>query len=195
MITISQFSKERIVSLLHCDPDKVHVIYCGISDTFRRAGDISEAECEKVRQKYSLPPGYFLCLSTLEPRKKYAASAAGVSGAAGRGKTQPGSGAGRKEGWKIENLLQQIQKEHEMEKSDDNDMPGVQMTGFVDEEDLPVLYQMADCFVFPSLYEGFGIPPLEAMQMGTVVISSDAPAMKEVLGDGAYYFQNNNKEI
>ena len=101
--------------------------------------------------------------------------------------------AGRK-GWKIENLLQQIQKEHEMEKSDDNDMPGVQMTGFVDEEDLPVLYQMADCFVFPSLYEGFGIPPLEAMQMGTVVISSDAPAMKEVLSDGAYYFQNNNKE-
>ena len=65
-------------------------------------------------------------------------------------------------------------------------------TGFVDDEDLPSVYKMAKLFAFPSQYEGFGIPPLEAMACGTRVISSDAASMPEILGDAAVYFKNQN---
>ena len=68
------------------------------------------------------------------------------------------------------------------------------MTGFIDDEDLPYVYHMADCFIFPSIYEGFGMPPLEAMTVGTMVISSDAASLPEVLGKAASYFHSGNKE-
>ena len=68
-------------------------------------------------------------------------------------------------------------------------------TGYVDDEDLPGLYAGAQALVFPSLYEGFGMPPLEAQASGvSKVLSSDAPALCEVLGDTAMYFKNNDKQ-
>ncbi len=67
-------------------------------------------------------------------------------------------------------------------------------TGFVDDADLPAIYRGAEWFVFPSKYEGFGIPPLEAMACGTPVISSDAASLPEVLGDAAVYFRSEDKE-
>jgi glycosyltransferase involved in cell wall biosynthesis len=68
---------------------------------------------------------------------------------------------------------------------------GVNFPGFVPDDDLDVLYKNAELYVFPSLYEGFGIPPLEAMARGVAVASSDHECMKEVLGDAAYYFDAN----
>ena len=65
-------------------------------------------------------------------------------------------------------------------------------TGYVEENDLADIYRHSKLFVFPSLYEGFGIPPLEAMAVGCPVLSSDADAMKEVLSGEVEYFQNNN---
>ena len=68
-------------------------------------------------------------------------------------------------------------------------------TGFVDDEDLPGLYAGSQAFVFPSIYEGFGMPPLEAQACGvTKVLSSDAPALCEVLGNTAMYFKNDDKD-
>lgn len=69
------------------------------------------------------------------------------------------------------------------------------VTGFIEDEDLPYVYHMADCFIFPSIYEGFGMPPLEALAVGTMVISSDALSLKEVLGGAASYFQLGNKQM
>ena len=63
--------------------------------------------------------------------------------------------------------------------------PRVHFTGFVEEEDLPALYNGADLFVFPSLYEGFGLPPLEAMACGTPVVTSNTSSLPEVVGDAA----------
>ena len=65
-------------------------------------------------------------------------------------------------------------------------------TGFIDDEDLPSIYAGAKLFVFPSKYEGFGIPPLEAMAAGCPVLSSDAASLPEVLGDAASYFESEN---
>ena len=87
--------------------------------------------------------------------------------------------AGRK-GWKMDELLEGIE-------------PSVKdkifFTGFIEDEDLPVIYGNAEFFVFPSMYEGFGIPPLEAMACGTPVLSSNAASLPEVLGDAAVYFK------
>lgn len=71
-------------------------------------------------------------------------------------------------------------------------MNRIRVTGFVEDEDLPLLYSNADWFVFPSKYEGFGIPPLEAMGMGCPVLSSDAASLSKVLGDAAVYFKNDS---
>ena len=68
------------------------------------------------------------------------------------------------------------------------------MTGFIEDEDLPYVYHMADCFIFPSIYEGFGMPPLEAMAVGTMTISSDAASLPEALGNAAAYFNPYDKE-
>ena len=90
--------------------------------------------------------------------------------------------AGRK-GWKMDELLSSI---------DDSVKDRLYFTGFVDEEDLPEVYAMADFFVFPSMYEGFGMPPLEAMACGTPALSSDAASLPEVLGNAAVYFKSND---
>ena len=90
--------------------------------------------------------------------------------------------AGRK-GWLMDDLLSNLDKEI---------VDRIHFTGFVDDDLLPYVYRNAQVFVFPSVYEGFGVPPIEAMSMGIPVISSDAASLPEVLGDAAYYFENRN---
>ena len=90
--------------------------------------------------------------------------------------------AGRK-GWKMDDFLKGYNAKF---------LQHIHFTGFVDDEDLPTIYSGASWFVFPTKYEGFGIPPLESMACGTPVISSDAASMPEVLGNSAIYFENNS---
>ena len=71
---------------------------------------------------------------------------------------------------------------------------GVRHLGYVEEADIPGLYRLASAFVYPSFYEGFGIPPLEAMSKGCPVVSSDKTCMPEVLGDAALYFNPDNED-
>ena len=92
--------------------------------------------------------------------------------------------AGRK-GWKIEKLLNGI---------DEKVVSNIVFTGFIEDEDLGMVYTCAKGFIFPSIYEGFGIPPLEAMACNTVVVSSDATSLPEVLGEAAIYFSSDDKE-
>ena len=91
---------------------------------------------------------------------------------------------GRK-GWKVEKLLERLSKQ----SRDD-----IRLTGFVDDQDLPDIYRLASCFVFPSIYEGFGIPPLEAISCGTQTIVSNIEVLKEVMGQATLYFKSNDKE-
>jgi glycosyltransferase involved in cell wall biosynthesis len=70
----------------------------------------------------------------------------------------------------------------------------VLLTGYISDEDLPVLYSAATAFVFPSLYEGFGLPPLEAMACGTPVLCSNASSLPEVVGDAALLFDPEEPE-
>ena len=168
--------------MLRVPDKKIRIIYCGLSENFLHP---QKLDLEVIREKYHLPEDYLLCLSTLEPRKNMQLLLKVYESLYREGKIRrPLALAGRK-GWKIEQMLTEIQEHGEIP---------VTVTGFIEDEDLPAIYKMAKCFVFPSIYEGFGIPPLEAMAMGVPVISSDSSCLPEILGDGAIYFRDQDEE-
>lgn len=183
IVTVSEFSKGRICSILHVKSENVIVIYNGISDQFN---DNAVEECEriKIKRKYSLPDNYVLCLSTLEPRKNLRLLLDAYALLYNEGVINEIVLAGRK-GWKMNDFLTGYSEEF---------LQHVHFTGFIDDADIAVIYKLAKVFVFPSLYEGFGIPPLEALACGTPVISSDAASMPEILGNKVSYFSSNNLE-
>lgn len=182
IITVSEFSKGRICKILRAKPENVFVVYNGISDQFNNS-ELTDEEKKRVEGKYNLPKDYVLCLSTLEPRKNLRLLLDAYSSLFHEGIIDEIVLAGRK-GWKMEDFLKGYPEEF---------LQHVHFTGFVDDEDLPAIYKLAKVFVFPSLYEGFGIPPLESLACGTPVISSDSASMPEVLGNNAVYFINDNK--
>ena len=195
LITISEYSRQRILahfggstkkdSRYRKLEEKILLAYCAVSEAFTECAQVTKEQEEELRRKYNLPRNYFLCLSTLEPRKNLQLLLKAYGNLLGKRREDVPSLvlAGRK-GWLMDELLADIE----------NKYPGkVVVTGFIEDADLPQIYRMADCFVFPSLYEGFGMPPLEALAVGTPVISSDAASMPEVLGDHAAYFASGNE--
>ena len=194
IITISKFTGNRIIKKFHYRKDKLILAYCGISDVFMnyvrdQKVPLSKEETNKrleIRHKYHLPEQYLLCLATLEPRKNLPFLVkAYVELQEEEALDIPLVLAGRKV-WKMDEFLNRIEDVYRRK---------IIVTGFIEDEDLPYVYHMADCFIFPSIYEGFGMPPLEALAVGTMVISSDALSLKEVLGGAASYFQLGNKQM
>lgn len=179
IITISDFSKQRIAERLKVCNERILCIGCGVDEQFKHK---EERKSQVLR--YDLPDEYILSLSTVEPRKniRLLLEAYQTAVVTENREMPPLVLAGRK-GWKAEHLLQQIDQEV---------LNKIRFTGFIDDADLPAIYSGAKLFVFPSLYEGFGIPPLEAMTCGTPVLSSDAASLPEVLGDAAHYFESEN---
>ncbi len=170
IITISESSKKDILSRYSVDEGKVQVIRLGVDTRFQPTG---ESEGAFAR---SLPERYILNIGTLEARKNLPRLLEAYAIARTRGMEQKLL-IGGASGWRLSNLARII----ETHKLEDH----VQFLGFVDDADLPLLYSKADFFVYPSLYEGFGMPILEAMACGTPVITSNCSSMPEVAGDGA----------
>ncbi|MEY8337974.1 glycosyltransferase family 1 protein [Lachnospiraceae bacterium 62-35] len=184
IITISKFSKARIVARLNYPKEKIWLIYCGVDKKFLNYVPNQERS-KRVREQYNLPEQYILSVSTLEPRKNLRLLISSYQKLILNGGIDiPLVLAGRK-GWKVDGLLNDI---------DDKVKDRILFTGFINDVDLPVIYGNAKLFVFPSMYEGFGIPPLEAMACGTRVLSSNTCSLPEVLGETAEYFENNDEE-
>lgn len=182
IVTISEFSKKRIIERLRYPESNILLVYCGIGEQFSDSADL-EKNYESVKTKYQLPNRYILSLSTLEPRKNVRLLIEAYQYMYKEQKIDiPIVLAGRK-GWKMDALLEGL---------DADVRDNIYITGFVEDVDLPYIYRNAECFVFPSMYEGFGIPPLEAIACGVPVLSSDAASLPEVLGDAALYFENGN---
>ncbi|WP_373218837.1 glycosyltransferase family 4 protein [Ruminococcus sp. 5_1_39BFAA] len=184
IITISEFSRQRIVDRLKYDKDKIWLIYCGVDEKFVNYVG-SEEKDEMIREKYNLPTEYILTLSTLEPRKNLTLLLDVYARLIAEGKTLPPLVLAGRKGWKMDNLLESYSQDVK---------DRLIFTGFVEDEDLPDVYGHALLFVFPSIYEGFGMPPLEAMACGTQVLSSDGTSLPEVLGNAANYFSNDDRE-
>ena len=169
----SQSTKDDLVELLGVAPDRIEVVYPGVEKRFRPIED--QALLEKVRKRYDLPPRFILGLGTLQPRKNFtrlieAFASLQVCKFASLHLVIAGG-----KGWLYEEIFATVEQLSLKKK--------VVFPGFVADEDLPALYNLADLFVFPSLYEGFGLPPLEALACGTPVITSDASSLPEVVGE------------
>lgn len=181
VITVSEFSKQRIIDILHVKEENIIVAYDGLSDTFSKFAYYSDKNDEVIK-KYKLPQKYILSLSTLEPRKNLQLLIMEYDKLLQDHAEYDLVLAGR-QGWLVDDLLSRVSSETKKH---------IHFTGFIDEDDLPYIYKNALLFVFPSLYEGFGVPPIEAMSMGVPVVCSDSSSLPEVCGDAAEYFKNND---
>ncbi len=173
IITISESTKRDIVRLFRYDGSRIHVTPLSVDRTFHP--NHSKSVISRVRNTYALPDQFILYLGTIEPRKNVAGIARAFSMLpAGLRKKYPLIIAGSK-GWYADSILAEIRA---LGISDE-----IRLTGFVDDADLAPLMSMAGLFVFPSLYEGFGYPVLEAMASGVPVITSTTSSLPEVIGD------------
>ena len=169
----SHATKDDVVELLGADPDRVHVVYPGSEAAFHPR---SEAQVQAFRHNNALVRPFVLFVGTLEPRKNVdvLVRAFGVvarDGFAGDLVLAGGSG------WGTEAIDAALAESPVRDR--------IRRIGYVKQEDLPYWYCAADLVVYPSSYEGFGIPVLEAMASGTPVITSNRSSLPEVAGDAA----------
>lgn len=157
--------------------DKVDVVPWGVDKKYRE--EISAQKKEEVRRKYGLPPRYVLHVGRMEPKKNIVQLVEAFFSATVVRKLPHRLVLAGPGGWGVKNLDRVINELGISEK--------VYKIGYVAEDDMPALYSMADVFCFPSLAEGFGLPVLEAMSVGTPVLTSDIMALKEVSGGNASY--------
>ncbi len=175
VLTDSRASKEDIVRHLRIPPERVQAIYLAADDIFRPVED--GGRLERVRDKYNLPPGYVLYLGGFDRRKNVPTLLKAFSRVvAGDLYLVVAGRLPEKDTAFFPDPRRWAQKLNLGER--------VVFTGWVAEEDKPALYSGALLFVFPSLYEGFGLPPLEALACGTPVVASRAGSLPEIVGEG-----------
>ncbi len=184
IVTISQFTKNELLKLGLCDEKKIEVIYNGVEEKFH---PVSHESFEAVATRYGLSfKKYFLFVGTLEPRKNLdTLLRAYLIYLQNSAHPLPLVLAGGM-GWRSEHFDDPLQKALRSGH--------VKKLGYVSENDLIHLYGGARAFVFPSYYEGFGLPPLEAMACGTPVIASSASSIPEVVGDAGLLVDPRDQE-
>ena len=175
-LAISQFTKNEIAELLHVVPDKVHVVPCACSSEMVRVVD--KDRLQKVRDKYTLPDDFVLFVGNFNPRKNLRRLIEAFELAKMHCGIRHQLVIAGEQGWKFdkEQVLSGLSHPED-----------VRFIGFVPDEDMPALYSEASLFAFPTLYEGFGIPVIEAQSCGIPVLTSNCSALPEVGGDGALY--------
>ncbi len=172
LIAISESTRQDTIRLLGVLPQKIISTPLGVTEDFRPVSDSMIRE--EVRQKYKLPEDYILYVGLVEPRKNLPLLIKSFKALVERGVHHQLVIVGRF-GWMYKEVLQQIEALGVKEK--------VQFTGYVPSQDLPMVYNLASVFVYPTLYEGFGLPALEAMACGTPVITSAISSLPEIVGD------------
>jgi glycosyltransferase involved in cell wall biosynthesis len=175
VIALSEYARGDILDSYHVNPEKVSVIPLAAPGHFRPVSD--EEELQRVRQTYGIEGDYILSVGAIQPRKNLSRLVAAYSHlrwAKPEGKLPKLVLVG-KCAWLYDETLRTI-KQLEVSNS-------VVLTGYVPQADLPALYSGALCFVYPSYFEGFGLPPLEAMKCGAPVIVGDRTSLPEVVGD------------
>jgi len=186
IVTISECSKADAVRLYQIDPARIRVIYEGVDTRFQPVAD--PTRLAQVRARYALPERYILYVGTIEPRKNLVALLEAFHVLRSRFHVSRFTFhaaqdtalklviAGQR-GWLYEGFFSKLR---ELGLEDEVVLPG-----YIADDDLPAVYSAASVFVFPSLYEGFGLPPLEAMACGTPVVCSSASSLPEVCDEAA----------
>jgi len=174
ILTVSEFSKEEIIKYTNAKKD-IKVVYNGIDfNKFRFIDD--KVKLERVKSKYNLPNKFLLFVGNVKPHKNLKNLILAI-----KDLNENLVIVGKKEGFITnDNEIFSLIKKYNLEQK-------IFFTGYVEDVDIPLIYNLAEILVFPSLYEGFGIPPLEAQACGTPVIVSKIASLPEVCLDSALY--------
>ena len=165
ILTVSEFSKSEILGFYpFLNGEKISVVYNAIDSR------LFKHQTSDIRHQTSEP--FVLCVSSIDPRKNFARLVEACQSLTGA------------KLYIVGNYNRVFSNQKELATDSDH----IHFLGRVSDEELVRLYNQAECFVFPSLYEGFGLPPLEAMACGCPVLVSDIPVEREVCGDAALYF-------
>ncbi|MBX2966282.1 MAG: glycosyltransferase family 4 protein [Cyclobacteriaceae bacterium] len=185
IITVSQYEKDRIVKRLNIPESKVHVIHNGINSRFKKNND--KFILESFIQKYSLPEKYILFIGNNSYRKNPERVLQAYTQYYNRNKSNtlalvtPGLSRDF-----VDQSLRTLKQEHLRNH--------IYTPGYIDSDDLPLLYSCSTIFLFPSLSEGFGMPVLEAMACGVPVITSNTSSIPEIAGRSAKLIDPYNTE-
>ena len=174
LLADSECTRLDLIELLGVPAERVHVVYAGVEGRFQPQGPEAVAA---VRARYGIARPFLLGLGTLQPRKNFSRLIEAYALLRERRGIDHALVIGGGQGWLSQGILDTIAR---LGLQDD-----VRLIGYVRDEDLPALYSGAELFAFPSLYEGFGIPLLEAMGCDTPVVTSTASSLPEVAGDAA----------
>ena len=177
VIVPTHVARRDLLETLRLSPERVHVIHEAAPDWFERLED--PAQREALRRRYELPEEFVLCVGTLEPRKNLERLVLALAEVHRRGRRVPLVLVGPS-GWHLDGPggLQDTIRAAGLERH-------VHYLGYVPTADLPGLLSLATVFAFPSLYEGFGLPAVEAMACGAAILTSRDTAMAEICGDAA----------
>lgn len=181
VITVSNSSADDINKILNVPRCKIKVVYNGVDKSIFNER-IDKKKFEIIKQKYNINRKYILYIGTIEKRKN-------ISNLVKAFKSMNKEYLlilGGKVGWKGEEVLNIVQN-----LGLNND---VRIIGYIPDDELPPIYSGAELFVYPSLYEGFGIPPIESISCGTPVIVSDIPVFRETLDNVAIYINPENPD-
>lgn len=184
IIVISEHTKKDLIKYYNCPAEKIVITYLGYGDRFKFIDD--EQKKKEVSDKYGIKKPFVFNVGSIEPRKNIVGLIKAYAGLESRHRNNFDLVISGGKGWKNSDIYKEVEKL----KIGDN----VKFIGYVDDDDLPYLYNSAEVFVYPSFYEGFGLPVLEAMACGCPVITSNTSSLPEVGGDAALYIDPNKIE-
>ena len=173
IIAISEATRRDVIARLRVPPERIQRIYCGVEREFRPIED--GHDLRGLREKWGLGEGFILYLGTIEPRKNLIRLIDAYAELRRRKATDRTLVLAGGRGWGDEMI---VRRAHEAGVDEH-----VRFVGFVPEHEMPLWYNAADLFVYPSEYEGFGLPPLEALACGTPVVASNRSSLPEVVGE------------
>lgn len=178
ILTISQNSKKDIINFYNISQEKIKVIYLAAEEKFKDRYLTSEQKTY-LRKKYHLPSKYILYVGIIDYRKNVNAMIKVGNKLINEMKKELHFVLIGKPGLKYKEI---IRKSKKIKKGN------IIFLNYVSEEDLPLLYNLSTIFFYPSFYEGFGLPPLEALQSGVPTVTSNTSSLPEVIGEGGLMF-------
>ncbi|MFH1745306.1 MAG: glycosyltransferase family 1 protein [bacterium] len=176
IISISENTKKDLIKIFKIDPKIIQTVYPACSREFKIIED--ENYLSEIRKKYDLPENFLLFVGTLEPRKNLIKLIESYNKFIGEKEFENYKLilVGKK-GWHYDEIFRKVEELNLQNK--------IIFLGYAPDDDVPAFYNLASCFIYPSIYEGFGMPVIEAMRCGCPVITSNTSSLPEAAGDKA----------